>query len=297
MSIALLAFMAQRFGVSSIAENMRSADPLFLLLAVAVFITSGILGAAQWGILLAFHGIRQGAFGTAARYFTGLFFNYILPGFVGGDVIRIYQASAASGRTTQAFSSTLADRVIGLLMLVLFSLAAFLLMPDGPANSVLPVALLLFFTLAAFVAVFALPSVGKMLGGLFSPITPAAVREKVAAVYGEMHDLTRSPATLAAVMTTSIMIQLMRIGVHYLAGRAVGIEVGFVYFAMFVPIMEIIASLPISVGGIGVRESVGVTLFATIGVAQPTVVAYSLLATVAGFAGSLPGALAFALKK
>ena len=289
--------MAKRFGLATIGENIRSADPLFMLIAVGAFILSGILGAYQWGLLLGFHGIKPGFAGTVARYFMGLFFNYILPGFVGGDVVRVYQASTISGKTTQAFSSTLADRMIGLLMLVLFSLSAFLLMPNGPAHSVFPVAILLFVLLVCFVTAFAVKPVGKLFDRLLSPFLPAAVREKIAAVYREMHELTRAPGTLFAVITCSFFIQFSRIGVHYLCGRAVGIEVGFVYFAMFVPVMEIIASLPISVGGIGVRESIGVTLFATLGVAEPSVVAYSLLATVAGFVGSIPGAIAFAVKK
>ena len=71
---------------------MGSADPLCLLFALLVFIVSGVLGAVQWGILLRFHGINPGFAGTVSRYFMGLFFNYILPGFVGGDVVRIYHA-------------------------------------------------------------------------------------------------------------------------------------------------------------------------------------------------------------
>ncbi len=61
--------------------------------------------------------------------------------------------------------------------------------------------------------------------------------------------------------------------------------------------MEIAASLPISVGGVGVRETMGVTLFSTVGVGTPDVVVYSLLATLVGFIGSIPGGIAFALKK
>ena len=276
---------------------MGSADPLCLLFALLVFIVSGVVGAFQWGILLRFHGINPGFDGTVSRYFMGLFFNYILPGFVGGDVVRIYHASKISGRTTQAFSSTLADRVIGLLVLVLFSLGAFMLLPRGPADKAFPVALFMFCMLAGFVAVFRFKSLGKFLERILGRFTPHGLREKLAAVYREMHELTRSPATLAAVFGTSIIIQLTRITVHFLCGKAVGIDAGFIYFALFVPLMEIVASLPVSVGGVGVRETIGVTLFSAVGVGRPDVVAYSLLATLAGFIGSVPGGIAFAVKK
>ena len=289
--------MAHRFGPGAIAESMGSADPHYLIYALVVFIASGVLGAVQWGILLRFHGIHLSFFGTVSRYFMGLFFNYILPGFVGGDVVRVYQASRVSGRTTQAFSSTLADRVIGLLVLVLFSLGAFMIMPRGPADDVFPVAVVIFLMLTGFIAFFRIRSAGKLFDRIFGRFAPHGLRGKIGAVYREMHELTRSPATLAAVLGTSFFIQLTRITVHFLCGKAVGIELGFTYFALFVPLMEIVACLPISVGGVGVRETMGVLLFYTVGVGRPDVVAYTLLATLIGFIGSIPGGIAFALKK
>ena len=295
VSAGLLVYMFYRFGPGVIAESMGSSDPRYLAGALFVFIASGVLGACQWGILLRFHGIHPGFLGTVSRYFTGLFFNYILPGFVGGDVVRVYQASQVSGRTTQAFSSTLADRVIGLLVLVLFSLGAFLLMGRSTADETFPVAVVMFLMLAGFIMLFRVRPAGRFIDRVFGRFLPQGFREKTAAVYGEMHELTRSPSTLVLVLGTSLVIQLTRIGVHYLCGRAVGIESGFLSFALFVPLMEIVASLPVSIGGVGVRETVGVTLFSTIGVARPDVVAYSLLATLTGFIGSVPGGIAFGL--
>jgi glycosyltransferase 2 family protein len=287
--------MAHRWGLETIAGSMRSANFPYLVYALFAFIASGVLGSVQWGILLRFHGIHPGVYGTVSRYFMGLFFNYILPGFVGGDVVRVYHATKISGRITQAFSSTLADRVIGLMVLVLFSLGAFMLMPKGPAGNALPIALAIFLLLAGSLCVFRIESAGKFFSRTFGRFIPRSLFEKASAVYSEMHELTRSPSTLAAVFGTSCIIQLTRITVHFLCGKAVGIEAGFACFALFVPLMEIAASLPISVGGLGVRETVGAGFFSTVGVGMPDVVAYSLLATLTGFIGSIPGGIAFAM--
>jgi len=295
VSAGLLVFIAYFFGFGKIVSNIRSAQPLYLVVAFIVFILSGVLGALQWGILLRFHGIRSGFSGIVACYFTGLFFNYILPGFVGGDVVRVYKASQISGKTTKAFSSTLADRVIGLLMLVLLSIGAFMLIPGGPAAGAFPLALVMFIALSGLIGVIALRPVGVYINRIFGRFLPKSFREKIAAVYGEMHELTRSPATLAAVIVTSFFIQLTRIMVHFLCGKAVGIELGFFYFAMFVPIIEIVASIPISVGGVGVRETMAISLFHTVGVGSPYVVAYSLLAWITGFIVSIPFGIVFVL--
>jgi glycosyltransferase 2 family protein len=293
VSVGLLIFILYKFGAGKILTNILSADPLFVFLAVLVFIISGIAGAKQWGILLNFHGIRLGFRGTMSRYFMGLFFNYVLPGFVGGDIIRVYQTAKASGNATSAFSSTLADRVMGLLILVLFSLGAFLFLPGGPAMEVLPVAAFMFLILCGFIALFVLRRSGKIINWAIKWFLPLEFRMKLRAVFYEIHHLTRAPSILLAILGTSIFIQLTRIGVHFLCARAVGIDLGFMYFALFVPLMEITASIPISLGGVGVREMMAVILFSTVGVSQATIVSYTFLAYSSGFIGALPGSIAF----
>ena len=295
VSGCLLVFIGYKFNIGTIVSNMMSANRLLLAGAVIMFVVSGVLGSVQWGLLLRFHGIIVGFRGTVARYFMGLFFNYILPGFVGGDVIRVYKTAIASGKATKSFSSTLADRVIGLLVLVLFSLGAFIMLPHGPANKALPAAVFMFCMLSGFISLFAFKSLGSFLAHMFGRLIPRSAGEKLTAVYAEMHELTRSPSTLVSVFGLSCLIQVARIGVHYLCGHAVGIELGFAYFALFVPVIEIVSSLPISFGGVGVRETAAVIFFSTAGINEATIVSYTLLAYGAGFTGALPGGVAFAL--
>ncbi len=294
VTAVIFGYIVYKFSFGQILSNMWHADRLLLAGAILVFMASGVIGAYQWLTILRFHGVVLDFPGTVSRYFMGLFFNYILLGFVGGDAVRIYKTATVSGKTTQVFSSTLADRVLGLLVLVLFSLGAFFMLPSGPADDALPAAAIMFGVLAAFIALFAFRKLGVFVGTVFGRFLPESIGEKVAAVYGELHLLTRSPGTLARVFILSCVIQLTRIGVHYLCARAVGMNVGFAYFALFVPVMEIVASLPISFGGVGVRDMVGVTLFSLVGIGRETVFSYTLLAYAAGFAGSLPGAAVFA---
>ncbi|MBN1294678.1 MAG: flippase-like domain-containing protein [Candidatus Latescibacteria bacterium] len=295
VSLVLLTYISYKYDIGTILSNMWSADRLLLSGAIGLFLLSGILGAMQWGKLLNFHGIRLGFTGILSRYFMGLFFNYILPGFIGGDVVRVYKTAVASGRGTQSFSSTLADRVIGFLVLVLFSLGAFLFLPSGPANKALPAAIFMFGILAGFFFVCAYKPLGSLINRSLGKIVPKSFSDKLTAVYNEMHELTRSPSTLATVFVLSCCIQISRIGVHYLCGRAVGIDLSFAWFALFVPVIEIVACLPISFGGVGVRETIAFLLFATAGVDKAVVVSYTFLATATGFTGAIPGGIAFAM--
>jgi glycosyltransferase 2 family protein len=297
VSGGLIIYIVTRFGLANIVQSLSTTNPLYLIYALVVFCVSGILGSIQWGILLRFHGIRLGFWWTVKRYFMGLFFNYVFPGFIGGDVVRIYQTSLAGGQTTGAISSTLADRVMGFVILILFSLGSFFLLQNGPAKGALPVAITMFFILIGLIAVIAYRPAGVFIKRTFGRWLPGILQDELSALYTEMHELTRSPLTLISIFFTSLIIQITRISVHFLCGRAVGINLNFIYFTLFVPLMETVASIPISVGGIGVRESMGITLFSSVGIMSSDVFAYSLLATFIGFFGSIPGGIVFAFSK
>jgi len=60
--------------------------------------------------------------------------------------------------------------------------------------------------------------------------------------------------------SSALVTQVMRIGVHILFARALGIHVEAAYFFLFVPLLAVIVSLPISLNGIGVREGAGILL-------------------------------------
>ena len=296
VSVGFLGYMFYLFDVRTIAATMMDADPMLFTAAILIFVISGIFGAFQWGTILRFHGIDMGLAGTVSQYFMGLFFNFILPGFVGGDVVRVYKASVASGKNTQAFSSTLADRVIGLFVLVLFSFGALILMPKGVAVSALPVAVIMLVLLGGFIGLFAFRPAGHLTRWIIRCVAPKSVVTTLRSVYLEMHGLTRSPSTLLTVIALSAVIQFTRISVHWACGAAVGIELGFQYYALFVPLMAIMASLPISVGGFGVREAFAVVLFGSVGLGEEVVLSYTFLATFASFIGAIPGGAAFALQ-
>ena len=66
---------------------------------------------------------------------------------------------------------------------------------------------------------------------------------------------------------------------------------------MFIPLVALFASLPISFGGIGVREQSGATLFSTVGLGASKVVTFEFLAYIIGIIATIPGGIIFALRR
>ena len=98
------------------------------------------------------------------------------------------------------------------------------------------------------------------------------------------------------VICISLFVQSMRILTHYFVGRALGISISPIFFFIFIPIIAIIASLPVSLGGIGFREQSGVILFSIVGVAAAEASLMEFLAYLVGIGSSLRGGLIFILR-
>ena len=73
---------------------------------------------------------------------------------------------------------------------------------------------------------------------------------------------------MVGLFLVAAVTQVSRIGVHVLVARALSLHIPVPYFFLFVPLVAVIVSLPISLNGIGVREGAGIVLFGLVGVSR-----------------------------
>jgi hypothetical protein len=85
----------------------------------------------------------------------------------------------------------------------------------------------------------------------------------------------RRPALLAAV-AVSVPIHALQAGLYALLAQRLGLPVAVGWFLVLVPVAQIVAMLPLSLGGLGVREATLAALFAPLGVPAADIVAVSL---------------------
>ena len=99
---------------------------------------------------------------------------------------------------------------------------------------------------------------------LLARFNPLGLRDKFREIHDFFHAYRQKYALAAQVFVLSFLIQLLRIAVHYYCALAIGFDIDFIYFLIFVPLIAMAALLPISVGGFGVRESAAPFLFGSV---------------------------------
>jgi uncharacterized membrane protein YbhN (UPF0104 family) len=214
-----------------------------------------------------------------------MYLNLFAPSTVAGDIGRALFL-AAGRRRALAFTTVLADRIIGLAALVLIGALATLSLPGLPLPG---------FT--RWIAALTPPLIfvgWMMLPKLVKRLLPARNRWR-RLVEKELAPYWNDRALLARTMIVSGFFHLIQIGSQVALARALGLSIGARFFLVFVPIVNILGMLPVSFSGIGVREA-GYWYFLTqMGVDRESAIALGLLGSVIVLATGLSGAPFFLL--
>lgn len=292
--LVIWAFSGQKITSALLLDHLRSAHPLLLLTAVLLFVGSIGVGALQWNLLLRTQEIRLPWKRVLSFYFVGVFFNNVLVGNVGGDAVRIYDVRRVTKDGSAAFVATFLDRFIGLFAMICFAIVAYVGMPSFPqALAVLGLILALMAALSGLMILVLSRRLSRAAERAVRRVVPMRIGDTISRIRGGMLRCRSNLRHLWAALGIALGVQFLRILVHYVTGRSLGVDLSFGYFLIFIPLIAVVASVPISLGGIGVRENFGVLLFSRVGMPDAMAFSMEFLAYLVGLAASLVGGLLF----
>jgi uncharacterized protein (TIRG00374 family) len=281
---------------AQMAEALRQADWSWLWIGVGVFFLCTILATVRWKVLLNVQGLDMGWLRTWQLFMIGMFFNLFMLGSTGGDVVKMFLTMReARDNKAAALLSVFMDRVIGMMALILISLGFVYFRYDVLSHSAASSALLttLLWLLAASVVV----TVGMFAGSAFGWVhylprwTP--LRGRIVEVSAACHMYAKGWRQTIWAFLVSFPLFAMFFITFYCAARAFTGQLGLVDVFSVLPIVAVITAIPISVSGIGLRESLFVSLLAPFGVAPAIATLISVTGFLINTVGSLAGGLVF----
>lgn len=299
ISAGLVVLLLRQIGLGEIWHLFRQANVWWIAAAFILFSLSHVLGSFQWHLLLKAEGVQLVWKKVLSFYYTGLFFNNFLISGLGGDLFRMYDIRKVSKDGKAAVSTVLLDRAIGLFVMSSFSiLSAPWLVSKLSHGARLQLPLLLLLSGWILILLFFFNhQFNRPFVWMIRKIIPAKIYTKASDVYYQIHEFGKHPVLFLKVIGISTIVQCCRILTHYLLALALGVSISPVYFFLFIPIIAIMAALPISMGGLGVREQTGVLLFVAVGMFESEAVSMEFLAYIVAVMTSLPGGLLFILRK
>jgi hypothetical protein len=203
----------------------------------------------------------------------------LLPSSIGGDFIRSIDLARHTNKPKEVIATVLLDRLsgyVGLVILVIFSFFfgwRFVRGNNIVIYSVLFIAIILIIILLVLFNRFFYFHVNRIL---HSP-NAGKIREAIKNLHQEIHLFRHHRVVLANNLLFSILLQAIVCISSFLVALSLGIKINIIYFFVFLPVVGVVSLLPVSIGGLGVREGMTVFLFKNVGVAKDLAIGMSLM--------------------
>lgn len=232
-------------------------------------------GTLKWHVVVSSAGARIPFAGSAQCYTSGLFGDLFLPSVIGGDVARLAVGIAQSPRPAAVVTGNVADRFLDLAaQLTLVSVGLFLLPGSLPVTLRMPGRrVLLTVGLGVVVLIMFLRILHRPLlrGRSFR------TRRRIAQVRHAIRMVARRPQRLALGWLLGISVQGAYVLLTALLAVACGLNLPLRVWLFAWPLAKIAAVVPLTQGGIGVREAALVALLAPFGAPAALVLATGIV--------------------
>jgi uncharacterized membrane protein YbhN (UPF0104 family) len=245
--------------------------PGLLLAALGTYVVMTQLAAcARWYLLIRMAGLRVGVGRVFSLHMIGIFFNSLIPGGTGGDILKgYYLFREHEDEKALAVTTMVMDRFIGLYALLCVAMAMTAINVGLWRGSAALQANSLFYAgiFAVFTGAVALffspwsaaflrhPRLGRLPGGRFFrslAISLLAYRDR--------------PWALIFPLLLGISVDCGLILLYYFSARSLGMELPLRVHGFVVPTLTMINGIPISPSGLGVGEAAGKIIYRNLGV-------------------------------
>lgn len=278
----LIAGLEDRAALAQAFAN-AARRPLWLLAGVAAFGGSLLCGTIRWWVLLNALALPIPGPRAVQLYAVGHFFNVVVPGATGGDVVKATCAALDSpGRRPEAVASILVERLFGLVALCVLVAGVALVRPAFFAGT-LQLRVLRAFCLA--LGAGSVAGTALLFGIDWSRWVPALdgsrrwhrAVETLLRLYNAGRLCAAHPRALGWSLGLSLLNHFAAVGCAWSVGRALGLAVAGWDYLTVIPIVNAVAAVPLTPGGAGVRETATCALLTVAGASAAESAALSLL--------------------
>lgn len=271
----------------------------WLAMGIMIYAVSLLMGVGRWKIILDAQGLKMAWSRVLCVTFIGQFFNSFMFGSTGGDLARAYYAAKETHhKKTEAVATVVIDRMIGLVVLNLIAgimlVARFDFYMKHWATH-LPALIMIGMILATITALFIVYNIRMFKGWRvlrfieYHPRFGRTVRRMLISIYiyHRRGKVLLKTALLTLVIHSLIILQC------FCFGKSLHINLSILDYFTVIPLIISIAAIPITPGGLGIREGLAVTMLGALNVSAHQALPLSLMIYFIAVALSLIGGFIF----
>lgn len=264
---------------------------------MCAYILLFLLLSYRWQLLLNVLSLKVPIQKLYGAYLIGVFFNNFLPTSIGGDMVRGLDLYRHTKKGKEIVLSVIVERVLGYTsQLIVAAIALVIVYPsfhDPLVTWVIIGATAVYVTILALLLT---PALFVLLSRVLHTLNFHLIGPRLLEVPKTIALYTASPSRLLQSILLSLIIQTGIILIYYVLIRALHLTIPLADLFLFLPIISMISMIPISLGGLGLREGISIYLFQKVGVDPAHAMGLSLAWYLILVGTSALGGVIFALR-
>ena len=297
-ALVVLGLLLHFLPVAPLRAALARVPIVIFFVVLLGYLLAHCIGVLKWRMVVNAAGAELDFLTSAQCYAGGLFGTLFLPSIVGGDVVRLAVGLRRSPHPAAVLTGNLVDRCLdvasqgGLVLLGLLLAPELDLVPDELEGKLEN----------AFVALVAVLIV--LLGVMFRlrkrilAGRSVRFRRRLARLRHALRSVSKRPGVLVLGWLLGTGIQTSFLLLTALLAEYCGLKLPLSVWLFAWPLAKLVAVLPLTQGGIGLREAALVALLSPLGAPGPLVLAAGLVwEAVVIMGGLIAGAVALALRR
>jgi uncharacterized protein (TIRG00374 family) len=274
-ALSVLGVLLHFLPLDTVRSAITRVPPAHFLAALAGYLLAHALGMLKWRMVVNAAGAELDLATSLQCYGGGLFGTLFLPSIVGGDVIRLAVGLRKSPRPAAVLAGNVVDRFLDVAAQAGLVALGLILLPGSLPESLRAVAVR---TLLVAVAIGALLfAIVFSLRGVLLRGRSFRFRRRLARLRHALRGVSARPHILVAGWLAGTAIQSTFLVLTAWLATSCGLRLPLRVWLFAWPLAKLAALLPLTQGGIGVREAALVALLAPFGAAGTLVLAAGLV--------------------
>ncbi|HEX7914840.1 lysylphosphatidylglycerol synthase transmembrane domain-containing protein [Rudaea sp.] len=291
LGVVLIALLLMRLDLHAVLEAFHRFSAGSILVTFALFVASWPIAAARWKLFAPRFPFRR----LFELTMIGQFYSIVLPGQIAGEAVKAYRLAKGNADAERLAASVAMDRIVGMIALLLIAGIGMALTPHAVPGGLR--ALLLSICAALIIGLFGfripmLHAAALRLTDMIAALPQ--LRRFVPALQRLVHawrDFAHMPARVFASLALACVFQLLALGTYATMASGLGVELPAADWAWIVAVASLAVLLPVSIGGLGLREGALVGCLSYLGVPGELAIALSLGLFAVMLSGAVVGGL------
>ncbi len=299
-SLSILAFiLIKKTPINDIGASIKGASLFWIGLSFSLHSLGLLISSYRWQILIHAQGDHVPLGFLAKSYLVGNFFNLFLPSRFGGDVVRILDGSRYSKSLLKSSAIVFVERLSGIIVLLIFAFGVSLFRLDITQRlPVIWISLGVGFMGLAAILCFFLPISKTVIDKIPQKGVLGKIKRKIFEFREIIFVYKEKKEALLKALFWALLLQINVILHYYFVGKALHLDIPLIDYFIFIPIVLIILTIPITINGLGLREALYMTIFVSYGIINSSAVSFSLIADIAfAFLIGIIGGIIYAFRK